>query len=571
MGSLSLRHMHNNMKKRTVTIILILILALGTGLRLWQLGSIPSSPDWDEVALGYDAYSILHTGRDEFGIFLPAVLRSFEDYKPAFYAYLAIPSVAVFGLTTFAVRFPSAIMGIAAIIGMYFLIEELFNREITKNAERRQGIVIGLLGAFLLAISPWHLQFSRVAFETNVGLTFNILVILFFLKGLKRPWVLLLAAFFAGLNLSVYQSERVFTPFLIVAMIIIYRKELFTLSKKYLAASIIVSVIVILPTVFFIVQNPTALQRVKETSIISQQPKVLIAKTLRLKDDIENHDLVGQVIDNRRVVYIKSIMSGYLAHFDPNWLFIKGDGNRHHAPRMGLLFLFSLPFLLLGIYQLVFGKFEKKAKYVVFSWLLLSPIPASITFEVPHAVRTMNMLPMLLVLTAVGLFVGYRYVCKNRVLKIISLSIVLFLVSFNFVYFIDQYFVQQNYFHAYDWQYGYAQAIPQIEQLKRKYKKIVISDTIPMDKSYMFFLFYLQYPPQQYQQIVAANPNSPTNVHHFELYEFKPIRRVDVKQQNGVLYVGTKNDFDDHIVARKTIPYPDGTPAILFVDPKDNL
>src|SRR5271170_7064405 len=96
-------------KKFSVS-VLTLILVLGLALRLWQLGAVPPSPDWDEVALGYDAYSIMHTGRDEFGAFLPSVLRSFDDYKPALYAYLAIPTVAVFGLTTFAVRLPSVAM-----------------------------------------------------------------------------------------------------------------------------------------------------------------------------------------------------------------------------------------------------------------------------------------------------------------------------------------------------------------------------------------------------------------------------------------------------------------------------
>src|SRR5580700_7288876 len=102
--------------------VLILILVIGLALRLWQLGSVPISPDWDEAALGYDAYSIIHTGRDEFGAFMPVVLRSFDDYKPALYAYLSIPTVAIFGLTTFAVRLPSAVMGMVGILAIYFLV-----------------------------------------------------------------------------------------------------------------------------------------------------------------------------------------------------------------------------------------------------------------------------------------------------------------------------------------------------------------------------------------------------------------------------------------------------------------
>ncbi len=86
------------MNNKTVKILLILIIFLASFLRLYQLGEVPISPDWDEVALGYDAHSIIQTGRDEFGNFLPVVLRSFDDYKPALYAYLAIPTISIFGI-----------------------------------------------------------------------------------------------------------------------------------------------------------------------------------------------------------------------------------------------------------------------------------------------------------------------------------------------------------------------------------------------------------------------------------------------------------------------------------------
>src|SRR3990167_8598168 len=100
-----LRWLHMNKK---IFIFLTIIIGIASVLRLWQLGKVPSSPDWDEVALGYNAYSILQTGRDEYGKFLPIVLRSFDDYKPALYVYLAIPAIKLFGLNVFAVRLPSA-------------------------------------------------------------------------------------------------------------------------------------------------------------------------------------------------------------------------------------------------------------------------------------------------------------------------------------------------------------------------------------------------------------------------------------------------------------------------------
>ena len=74
--------------------MLLFIFLLAGLLRLWGIGAVPVSLDWDEAALGYNAYSIYHTGRDEYGKFLPVILKSFDDYKPALYAYTIIPFIA---------------------------------------------------------------------------------------------------------------------------------------------------------------------------------------------------------------------------------------------------------------------------------------------------------------------------------------------------------------------------------------------------------------------------------------------------------------------------------------------
>ena len=118
------------MLRRYRLLFLIGIIFFAAVLRLYQLGVTPVSPDWDEVALGYNAYSIIQTGKDEYGAFLPVVLRSYDDYKPALYTYLAIPPIFVFGLTVFATRLPSAIFGILTIFITYLLIREVFKKKV---------------------------------------------------------------------------------------------------------------------------------------------------------------------------------------------------------------------------------------------------------------------------------------------------------------------------------------------------------------------------------------------------------------------------------------------------------
>ena len=173
-----------NMKAIPQKYILILIMIVAILLRFVQLGNVPASPDWDEAAIGYNAYSILKTGRDEYGAFLPVVLRSFDDYKPPLYTYLTILPVWIFGLDTWVVRLPAAVLGTLGVLGVYFLVKALL--EFLNPAVRQRWAYLPLIAAFCLAISPWHVLFSRVAFEANVGVTFNIWFVIFSIKGLKR-------------------------------------------------------------------------------------------------------------------------------------------------------------------------------------------------------------------------------------------------------------------------------------------------------------------------------------------------------------------------------------------------
>lgn len=542
--------------------LLTAIVILGVLLRFWQLGSVPISPDWDEVALGYDAYSFIQTGRDEYGKFLPTILRSFDDYKPALYAYLIIPFIFLFDLSVLAVRLPSAIIGTLTIIAVYFLV-----KEITKRKD------ISLMTAFLLAISPWHIQFSRIAFESNVGLGLNIFAALFFIKGITSPKLLMLSTFFAALSLYVYQSEKVFTPILMLVLIIIYHKELFALSKKYLVYAFIIGVITISPLVITMLLDSNTLLRAKGTSIFQDQTVLLQENVKRLDSDHERGDILGLILDNRRIVYAKLIISGYLSHYNLNWL-LGGDIARHHAPGMGLLYYFEIPFLLAGIYLLAMGKLNKKTKAVFFAWFLIAPLPASITTGVPHAVRTLNFLPTFQFFTAIGLLAVYAWMQNSKMftkkywqfsLQRIFVAGGLLLFLLNFAYYLNQYFVQQNYFHSQDWQYGYEEAVAKVENIGKKYKRIVVSDDAPLDKSYMFFLFYLKYPPAKYQEVGKYSSGGFAEHHAFDKYEFRPIDWEKDKLLQNTLFIGRSKDFPDEIKGAYVIHFLDGEVAMKIV------
>jgi len=585
------------MRQRLVYIVLFFIISISAFLRIYQLGNVPSSPDWDEVALGYNAYSIVQTGRDEYGEFLPIILRSFDDYKPALYAYLVIPFIKLFDLTVFAVRLPSAMFGILTVIATYFLVKEIFainnkfkitnSKQIQpfdfaqgknlndQNSKHWQLEIIALLSAGLLAISPWHIQFSRIAFEANVGLAFNVFAVLFFLWGLKRPWFLALSSIVMAVNLYAYQSEKVFTPLLLLALVIIFRKTLFLVSKKYIAMAVILGLFVSLPIIHYTLTNKEALSRAEGVSIFADKTQFLKENAQRLIQDKEKNDYLGVVLDNRRITYFKTVVSGYLSHFDLNWLFIRGDIARHHVPNMALLYLWELPFLIIGIYALIFRNFPKRTKALIITWLLIAPVPASITSGVPHAIRAINLLPTFQIFTAIGLLAAIASISniKYKILKIqikylIFTMYFLFLI-FNFSYYINQYFFQQNYFYSADWQYGYEEAIRTIQEVGWKYRKIVVSNEPYLDQSYMFFLFYLKYPPSEYQKGSGTLSGGFRETHKFGKFEFRSINWDMEEKDKSILYMGKPDDFPINIHLVKSVSFLNGEEAIKIVEPRE--
>ncbi len=539
-------------KTRTILILILLVAAL---LRVWSLSSTPPSPDWDEAAYGYNAYSILKTGNDEYGVKLPPILKSFGDYKPALYAYLTVPSVAVFGLNTFAVRLPNAIFGIIGVLGLFYLVKTIFKRD-----------DIALISAFFLAIAPWSIQFSRFSHEGIVAVTLNILTALFFLKGLKNYKLLLASAFFCAVSVYSYQSEKLFAPLLASLLFAVFYKDVLRVPRKYIAISLIVGIIVLLPMLAFVVKDKSALGRAQGTSVFAHQTEVLNQSARQLIKDRENNDVVGLVVHNRRFIYAEKIIQNYVSHFDPRWLFIKGDLPRHHPPNMGIMYLFYLPLLILGLLMLVRGlsiSISRRYKLLILGWLFLSIIPSSFTFDVPHAGRSMNAMPIPEIIAGLGLL-GLILFVKGRVrplyFKGFLLGIALvFLLSFS--YYLNQYFVKLNKVYSSEWQYGYEQAVSEVARVKDSYQTIVISDRVPMDQSYIFFLFYLKYPPEDYQSKHGVN-------HSFDKFEFREIDWDQDSKLEDALIVGSSKDIPANAPKLKTIKNLSGDPAILLSSTK---
>ncbi len=532
-------------------IILTLIILLAAFLRFYQLGSNPPSLDWDEASLGYNAYSILKTGKDEFGRFLPISIRSFEDYKPAIYTYLTIPSVALFGLNEFSVRLPSAILGTLTVLITFFLVKEIFGTIGHWSANWQiSSEILALLVSLFLAISPWHLQFSRVAFEANAALFFVTGGIWLFFKGLKSGKWLMLSSILFVISIYTYHSPRLVVPLILIGWAIFFRKQLWQ-QRKWIIISLFVGIILMFPFVKELFSSGSA--RLSSVTVVT--PVGRLDEAIKYTEyDSARGDILGKLVHNRRIVYAYAILKGYLDHFNLDFLFLTGDAPlRHHAVDMGMFFLWEAPFILIGMLYLL----RYKSSFPVFWWFLIAPIASAITTGTPHAVRALLYLPIYQIFTAVGLVYLIRHIKQISQIGIMLVKSGFLLVVFVSVfYYFQMYYVHSPVEAAKDWQYGYKQAVMEAAKYENQVDKIIM--TYAYDQPHIYVLFYHQIDPAWYQSQWHGG-----EVKRFERtvgkYSFRPIVWDQDKNLTNVLLIGTPSELPDTAVnIVNDIRYPNG-------------
>ncbi|MBI4039724.1 phospholipid carrier-dependent glycosyltransferase, partial [Candidatus Daviesbacteria bacterium] len=323
-------------------IILILVIVLAALLRFWQLSDYPPHANWDEASLGYNAYSILTTGRDEWGQFLPLTFRAFGDYKLPGYIYTSVPFVAAFGLNEFSIRFASAFFGTLTVL-LVFLLARLLTRKYS----------LATIAAFLLAISPWHVFLSRIALEANLALFFLVLGIFLFVKFITQfenriaPQLILLIACPLSLvaALYTYNSARVVVPLLVLLLAANYYSLLKKL-KKQLVLMLVLLVVLSVPAFSLAIKQDSS-ARYRWTAILDEGATNFINESRRTS---AYPTPLKELVYNKITYTLPRVVAGYLSHFSPDFLYFKGGSNfQFNIPGFGLFYPLEMPFLVLGV------------------------------------------------------------------------------------------------------------------------------------------------------------------------------------------------------------------------------
>ena len=539
--------------------LIIAILILAAVLRVAMLDKHPAGLNADEAAIGYNAWSLIETGKDEHDATWPLVFRSFDDYKPPLYFYLVLPFVKVFGLNIWSVRLPSAILGIASVFLIFLLTKRLFPDKIKSRLPE--------IAALVLAISPWHLQFSRGGWEVNVATFFLILSTIMFLKSFEKPKFLFLFGLSTVLSLYTYHSVRIIAPVLFVVLSVIYFdkvKNLFSkINLKVTLSALILSLALASPIVLQMFSS-AGQSRFSGVSIFADNGPVWEAENYR-----NEHQGTGKwanVFHNKYFTYGLRFVHNYLSHFSPDFLFLDGDTiARSKVPETGQSFLCFLPFFVIGLFCLL--KLDSKGKYALLAWLLIAPLAASLTYQSPHALRAQNMAIPLSLITALGFLEFFQFIKKHLPkLSVIAIVLVAAISTYSFARYLNMYYVEYPKVLPFAWQYGFDQIAAYTKKNYAKYDHIVITDRF--DQPYILIAFFTKYPPAKLQQdIVYSTPDKYgfSTGRKLGKYEFRAINYEEDKKMPNTLLISAEEKVDDAKVI-DTIKAPGGETLFKILD-----
>jgi 4-amino-4-deoxy-L-arabinose transferase-like glycosyltransferase len=514
--------------------LIILILVLATFLRFYKLSSYPAL-NADEASNAYDAYSLIQTGTDQHGHPWPVTFQSFNDYKPGLYVYSDIPFVKTMGLNELSARIPGAAAGVLSVLVIYLLVAELF-----KNRK------LATISALFLAISPWDIQFSRGGWEVNVAtlfVLFGVYLFLVFVRS-RKAWLLILGLFSLALSLYTYHAPRVVVPLLAIVAILIYRKEIFVKeNSKKIIFGIIFGLLVMIPLALDLAA-PGALSRVAGVGLFADQGP--INRINEQRGEYGNpSNKIGVILHNKVVNYGLEFAENWASHFSGEFLFMTGDViQRNKVPDMGEMYLFDIVFLVIGVATIAKTFPENRKQYLlILSWLLIAGVPSAMTFQAPNALRAQNMVIPLIIISSIGCYQIIKWLNGRMVkwIKILGFLILGVLVIWNFARYEHMYWNHMAKEYPYSSQYGLKELVTYISQNGSGLQNIFVTDRY--DQPYILFLFYMKYPPQEFQfhhTLTIKNEFGFSTVADFDKYHFGPIDFSSMqKDYPNSLIIGT--------------------------------
>lgn len=479
-------------RSKCVSNINFLIIIVFFTVSLVILGRVPQALYWDELAIGIDAYSITQTGKDIHGnSWLQAIYPSYGDYKAPLPIWLVSLSIRIFGMSAFAVRLPFFLLSWLGLMGLAWILKQMLELLKLKNS------LLIYFTLLLIMLTPWYWHFSHIGFESGMSLSLLIWTIAFCLWSIhKQGWGLILSSVFAVLTIYTYFSARIIVPIFIAVLLFVFVKK--AVKKWYW---ILVAVILFIAGLQPLLKSPfyQASQQLRWSADNMISDGKAISQSANLINQSGNV-LIARIVYHRYWFMAKSFLQNYLTHYSINFLSLNGDSNlRHHIGWGGELLFVQFILLLLGLYWSV-KNWHSPIVWLAGFWFLMSPITASIPYEVPHASRAIYMLIPISIFYLFGLieliqiFRQSKFVLK----KLIIFGFLILIINFAFYF--------EDYLNHYPgrskdaWQFQNREMTNTALSNYDQYSQIVISDTYRLPALSILF-----YQPNFIKQIQVQN------------------------------------------------------------------
>lgn len=461
---------------RIQLLILGVIFTIALVLRFYQLGINPAGLHGDGASQGYNAFSILRTGKDRYGEVFPIIFRSNGSYQPPIYTYLTIIPVSIFGNTPFSARFISAFSGAILVLITYLFVNKIFD-------DKRKHIV-ALISALVIAIAPWSILFSRLTVEANLSVTiFSLGVLLLFLST-KRSSLFPIACLIMGFASHAYYSERITTILFIISFVSFFRKNFLNKGNLFLTlVGLGIFVTTQIPHVIIAFTGAFS-RRFDQVSYVNTQ--------------LSNDNSIFTVINNLLSLFINN----YISYFSPKNLFFEGDPDLGRTlPGLSVFYTWLIVPFFIGL-RYLFKNLSLPLSKVLLSLMVITPIPAALTGDFFYPLRILCFLWTISIIASVGLYHILRFI-KFKIIKIL-LSFILLTYSLFTLY--SSYYSVSKYESAESFGYAY---ITLLDVLKNYPNQEAYIDSTRDQGVGIRNAYLKQYDPIKLQQQLRSQMKSP--------------------------------------------------------------
>jgi 4-amino-4-deoxy-L-arabinose transferase-like glycosyltransferase len=526
--------------------VLLSIMICAVILRLVWLDSNPPGMNWDEISMGYSAFSILKTGRDEWGQFLPLLFRSYGEWKSPVYIYILVPFIKVIGLNAWAVRLPAVLAGITSVYLTFLIGRKLYSEK------------VGLWASFLLTVSPWHLMLSRPAFEAGVALMLVLWGIYLALNN-KYIW----SALPLGLALHTYHSAKFVVPVVITYLAWNSMKQV--PMKKLVLAAFILAVFAA-PIALDLISGKSQ-KRYAQVGITTDAE--LVQRFYKYRETFPLGKTLNKFVFNKATFILSKGFSNWTSYLSPHFLLgSESIRAQHSIPFRGVMYLSEFALFCYGAMLLL--RREKNVKrWLPFLVIGVGFIPPALTKDPYHVLRSILTLPWWQIVAAVGLVDFQKIYAKNPRI----MTTFYFLLAAEIVSFLMIYFTWYPRAFARDWQVGYKEVAAWLAQNDGKYKHVYM--TKAYGEPQIFLAFYNKWDPAWYQEenkklLTYEEQGYPwlDQLPEYTIgkYTFRDMNWSRDNGKNESVFIGKPDDFwlDTPLIFQAK--FPDGTVAFSVAE-----